>query len=125
VAVGLVGTVLLAFLAAAVFRAVARSGVKLERPQRERPFGARARTNELDAGKRRPMIEGEEQPASWLWLPGRGVCWGVGLRSCVAWRSGSHSHPFGRPRGRGPWPCHPGPGLLSQFVERGKAGSGW
>jgi hypothetical protein len=45
------------------------AGVKLERPQRERPFGARARTNELDAGKRWPMI-GSEERACRLWLPG-------------------------------------------------------
>jgi len=34
-------------------------GVKLERPQR-RAWQARARTNELDAGKRRPTIGSEE-----------------------------------------------------------------
>ena len=34
------------------------------------PVRARARTNELDAGERRPMIGGGEQPAG-LWLPGR------------------------------------------------------
>jgi hypothetical protein len=35
-------------------------GVKLERPQRA-PLGA-ARTNELEAGERRPMIGSEERP---------------------------------------------------------------
>src|SRR6185312_14869752 len=45
-AVGLAGTVLLAFLAGAVFGAVAWSGVKLERPQRSRPSGrGRGRTS--------------------------------------------------------------------------------
>ncbi|MGE5285723.1 MAG: hypothetical protein ACM3ML_00670 [Micromonosporaceae bacterium] len=49
-------TVVLAFLAAARFRSAARPWVRLERPQRERPAGRGGRTNELDAGKRRPMI---------------------------------------------------------------------
>jgi len=45
------------------------------------PVRAWARTNELDAGERRPMIGGEEQPASRLWLPGRG-CWGGSPELC-------------------------------------------
>ena len=65
---------MLAFLAAAGFVPPRGPWVKLERPQRERPSG-RARTNELDAGKRWPMIGGEEEPAG-LWLPGRGVSLG-------------------------------------------------
>ena len=63
-AAGLAGTVLVAFLAGAVFRVAVRPRVKLERPQRERPSGARARTNELEAGKRRPMIGSEEMPGA-------------------------------------------------------------
>ena len=43
-----------------MFRAAARPQVKLERPQRQAPVRARARTNELDVRKRRPMIAGEE-----------------------------------------------------------------
>jgi hypothetical protein len=54
---------------------------------------AAARTNELDAGKRRPIIEGEEEPLT-RGRPGLGVWWLV-PRRCVAWRSGSHIHPFG------------------------------
>jgi hypothetical protein len=82
------------------FRAAARSGVKLERPQPVAPVRARARTNELDVGKRRPTIGGEEEPAG-LWLPGR-VRWvgsRVGVRGPAEW---SHIHPSGRPPGRGP-----------------------
>ena len=82
-AVGLAGTVLLAFLAGAVFRAVARSGVKLERPQAVAPVRARARTNELEAGKRRPTIGSEESLGGlWLWV----------ARRCVG-RGGVVSHP--------------------------------
>jgi hypothetical protein len=46
-------------------RAVAWSGVQLERPQPRAPGRARARTNELDVGERRPMIGGEEEPAGY------------------------------------------------------------
>jgi hypothetical protein len=89
------------------------------------PVRARARTNELDASKRWPMIEGEEQPASWLWLPGQGVCWGGGFRSCVAWRSGSHSHPFGRPRGAGAMTMPSGgPGCSVSSSSAARPGSG-
>jgi hypothetical protein len=67
------------------------------------PVRARARTNELDAGERRPMIGGEERPASRLWLPGRGLPgWvsgvvrpgGVGLTAThpAARAGGGHDH---------------------------------
>jgi hypothetical protein len=85
------------------FRAGARPRVKLERPQPLAPVRALARTNELDAGKGRPMIASEESlPGLWLAVGGGSLrCWPpvVGAR---ARRSGSHIHPFGRPRGRGP-----------------------
>ena len=59
---------------------------------------ARARTNELDAGKRRPMMRSEEEPlglrfvrkVAWLGFPGRG--WSP------EW---SHMHPFGSCPGPG------------------------
>ena len=60
---------MLGFLAAAGFRAAARPWVKLERPQPLAPVRARAGTNELDAGERRPMIASEES------LPGCGLPW--------------------------------------------------
>ena len=41
-------------------RAAARPRVKLERPQPLAPVRAPARTNELDAGKRREILEGGE-----------------------------------------------------------------
>jgi hypothetical protein len=66
---------LLAFFAGAGFRAAARPRVKLERPQPVAPVRARARTNELDAGKRRPMIGGEEEPACRLRGCRGGVRW--------------------------------------------------
>jgi hypothetical protein len=53
-----VGLLLWLFLVAAGLCRRA-GGVKLERPQR-RAWQARARTNELDAGKRRPTIGSEE-----------------------------------------------------------------
>jgi hypothetical protein len=65
------------------------------------PVRARARTNELDAGKRRPMIGGEEEPAG-LWLRGRGgfARWFPG---CVRRSGGVVSQPPIRPpRGAGP-----------------------
>src|SRR5262249_62220520 len=61
-----------AFLVAAGFRAAARRRVKLERPQPLAPVRALARTNELDARKRGPMIESEESP------PGCGLPWAGG-----------------------------------------------
>jgi hypothetical protein len=76
---------------------------------------AAARTNELDAGKRREIIEGEEGP----------VC-GSGLLgvACVfpvrGWRSGlASTHPAPHQRAGG---CHDhvsGTGLLSHVIERG------
>jgi hypothetical protein len=50
------------------FCAVARTGVKLERPQRRAGRRGR-RTNELDAVKRRPMMRSGEEP-----FPGVEVC---------------------------------------------------
>jgi hypothetical protein len=52
------GTVIVAFPRSLPVCAVAAAGVKLERPAAPRRQ-ARARTNELDAGKRRPMMGGE------------------------------------------------------------------
>src|SRR6516162_6870152 len=83
------------FLAGAGVRAAARSGVKLERPQRKRPVRARVRTNELEAGKRRPTI-GSEEPACGYGLAGVGVCWGWLAGWCAGRRSGltsTHSAP--------------------------------
>jgi hypothetical protein len=88
------------FLAAARFRAAARTWVKLSAPAAIAPVRALARTTGLDAGKRRPMIESEEETAGWWVVVGQGVRW-MGFRVRVR-RSGSHSHPFGRPRGAGP-----------------------
>jgi hypothetical protein len=52
---------------------------------------ARARTNELGAGKRRPMIGSEEQPPAGL-ACAKVAGWFPGARGR---RSGSHMHPFG------------------------------
>jgi hypothetical protein len=46
------------------------------------PVRARARTNELDAGKRRPMIGGEERPASAVMVAGAGGCRGGSPELC-------------------------------------------
>src|SRR5207244_5552382 len=54
------GDCLLAFLAGAVFRAVARVRGQAGAPAALAPVRARARTNELEAGQRRPMIGSEE-----------------------------------------------------------------
>src|SRR5262249_3498730 len=54
---------------------------------RERPPGRWARTNELDAGKRWPMIGGGEEP-SLLVVGLRGRVFGVRVRGVWAWRSG-------------------------------------
>ena len=60
------------------------------------PGRALARTNELDAGKRRPMI-GSEESACWLRRAVRG-----GLVPGV-WRAEwSHMHPSGTRLGRAP-----------------------
>ena len=69
---------MLGFLAGAGFRAAARPWVKLERPQPVAPVRARARTNELDASKRWPMIAGEESLPG-CGLPWTGVRWGAGF----------------------------------------------
>jgi hypothetical protein len=45
--------------------AAARPRVKLERPQPVSARQSRARTNELDPGKRRLMIASEEEPAGY------------------------------------------------------------
>src|SRR5215467_16368624 len=59
---------------------------------------AAARTNELDAGKRRPIIEGEEEPAGG-WRMRKGD-----LAAPVrGWSEWSHMHPFGTCLGAG---CH-------------------
>ena len=65
---------MLGFLAAAGFRAAAGPWVKLERPQPLAPVRVRARTDELDARKRWPMIASEEKPAG-LWFAVGGVRW--------------------------------------------------
>jgi hypothetical protein len=79
---------------------------------------AAARTNELDAGERRKILEGEE---------GAGCGWIVRGRVCVpgcGGRSGlTSTHPAPRLRAGG---CHDhvsGTGLLSHVIERG-AGAG-
>jgi hypothetical protein len=56
------------------------SGVQLERPQPLAPVRARARTNELDAGERRPMIASGES------LPGCGLLW-AGFAGVLASRA--------------------------------------
>ena len=64
-------------------------GVQLERPQPVR--NERARTNELDAGKRRPII-GSEEEAFCGWADEKGR-WVVPREVWLAeW---SHMHPFG------------------------------
>jgi hypothetical protein len=73
-----------------------RPQVKLERPQRQAPVRARARANELDVRKRRPMIAGEESLC--LVVDAGQGCWGlspVGVRSS----GGVVSHPPIRPPG--------------------------
>ena len=112
-AVGLAGLYCWPFLAGAVFRAAARAVGQAGAPAAVAPVRARARTNELDAGTRWPRIGGEERSACGCGLPG-----GCGVR-----RSGSHIHPFGARPGRGHDRAIRA-GLLSQFVERGWAGSG-
>src|SRR5690242_17703681 len=68
------------------------------------PVGARARTSELEAGKRRPMIGGEESRGG-LWLRVAGGCAGP-----AEW---SHVHPFGAcPGGRVAMTVPSGAGLL-------------
>jgi hypothetical protein len=85
------GTVLLAFprrcRVSCRRAAVGQAGA----PAAVAPLRARARTNELDAGKRGPRIGGEERSACGCGLPGV-----VRVR-----RSGSHIHPFGARPGRG------------------------
>jgi hypothetical protein len=82
-----------------VFRAAARPRVKLETPAAVAAAGARAGTNELDAGKRWPVIGGEEEPA------GCGLSWEgcVGLagwvRRSAEWVS---QPPIRPPAWRGP-----------------------
>ncbi len=65
-----VGTVVLAFLAAASFAPPCEPWDKLERPHRSARQSAAGR-NELDAGKPRPMLPSEEEPAGY-WPPGSG-----------------------------------------------------
>jgi hypothetical protein len=81
---------------------------------------ALARTNELDAGGRWPMMVSEES------LPGCGLRW-TGVhggrwlpRGSVreSRRSRSHIHPFDLPRGGGHDHVFRGTGLLSQFAGR-------
>jgi len=78
---------------------------------------AAARTNELDAGKRREILKSEEGPVA-VGLSGV-VCW-FPVRG---WRSGlASTHPAPPVAGG----CHDhvsGTGLLSQMIERG-AGAG-
>jgi len=80
---------------------------------------ARARTNELDAGKRWPMIGGEEKPAG-LWLRGRGFArWFPGCvrRSGGAGLTATNS---AARRWAGAMTMSSGAtGLLSQFAGRG------
>jgi len=84
--------------------------------------GADSRTNELDAGKRRPMIGGRGRAG-----PARvGVALGRGSPGLVprvggVWRSGSHSHPFGRPRGPGAMTVLSGD-RAAQSVRRARQG---
>jgi hypothetical protein len=59
-------------------RAAAGPRVKLERPQPLAPVRALARTDELDAGERRPMITSEESLPG-CGLPWAGVRWGAGF----------------------------------------------
>jgi hypothetical protein len=70
---------------------------------------AAARTNELDAGKRWPIIEGEEEPAGG-WRMRKGD-----LAAPVRGWVGVVSH--------APIRHLPGGGVLSQIIERGGAGS--
>ena len=80
---------------------------------------AAARTNELDAGKRREIIESEEGGRLRL------AYLGVVLRVPGAWLAEwSRKHPSGAAgvRAAAMTMC-PGPGLLSQMIERG-AGAG-
>ena len=76
---------------------------------------AAARTNELDAGKRRKIIEGEEGAGCGLAYAGV-VC----VFPACGWRSGlTSTHPAPRRRSGG---CHDhvsGTGLLSHVIERG------
>ena len=83
---------------------------------------AAARTNELDAGKRRPMIGSEEEPsgiwgcrgrAGWVGFPGDVLAGGVV----------SHAPIRRLPRWRAAMTMTSGTGLLSQVIERGVAGS--
>ena len=76
---------------------------------------AAARTNELDAGKRREIIEGEKGAGCGLAYAGV-VC----VFPACGWRSGlTSTHPAPRRRSGG---CHDhvsGTGLLSHMIERG------
>ena len=79
---------------------------------------AAARTNELDAGKRRKIIEGEEGASC-----GIGLCEGRVRVPGARLAEWSHKHPSGAAPVRG---CHDhmsGTGLLSHVIERG-AGAG-
>ena len=87
----------LAFFAAAWVPGRRAVGVKLERPQPVAPVRARARTYELDAGKRGPMITGGESQRVVV-CRGRGVRWGVlASRGSVRESGGVVSHPPIRP----------------------------
>jgi hypothetical protein len=125
------GTVLLAFLAGAVFRAGAPAWGQAGAPAAVAPVRARARTNELDAGERRPMIGGEERPASRLWLPGRGLLgWvsgvvrpgGVGLTAThsAARAGGGHDHVI-----RGPGCSVSSPSAAGPAQDDLRARPGW
>jgi hypothetical protein len=101
------------------FRAAARAVGQAGAPAAAAPVRARARTNELDAGKRWPMIGGVGEPAE-LWLPGRGSLGGSRVRS-----GGVVSHPPIRPLAR--WRGHdrairgPGCSVSSPSAGRGPA----
>src|SRR6266516_7669258 len=89
------------FLAAAGFRAAAPVRGQAGAPAAGAPVRARARTNELDAGKRRPMIASEESllGCGLPWMRRPLGCWLPGGR-CVSpaeWVS----HPPIRPPARG------------------------
>jgi hypothetical protein len=62
------------------------------------PVRARARTNELDAGERRPMIGGGEQPASRFMVAWAGFAWGGSPELCglAEWISQPPIRPPGR-----------------------------
>ena len=96
------------------------------------PVRARARTNELDAGERRPMIGDEERPASRLWLPGRGLLgWvsgvvrpgGVGLTAThsAARAGGGHDHVIRGPGCSVSSPGAAGPAQDDRLARPGQA----